>query len=57
MPEQETITAKVTPLTLELIRLISKRTGEKQYRVFERLAQQAYQKQETKPGPKRNGRK
>lgn len=33
------ITAKVTPRTLLLVRKIAAKTGEKQYAVFERLAE------------------
>lgn len=39
MVEAKTVTAKVTPRTLLLVRKISMRTGEKQYKVFERLAE------------------
>lgn len=39
MVEAKTVTAKVTPRTLVLVRKISAKTGEKQYKIFERMAE------------------
>jgi hypothetical protein len=39
MVEKKTITAKVTPRALLLVRKIAAKTGEKQYAVIERLAE------------------
>lgn len=39
MAAVKTVTVKVTPRTLALVHKISARTGEKQYRVFERAVE------------------
>lgn len=44
MAETKIVTAKVTRRTLELVRQIAARTGEKQYAVLERLADSEYKR-------------
>ena len=48
MVEKKTITAKVTPRTLLLVRKIAAKTGEKQYAVLERLVEAEMQFQRQK---------
>ena len=42
MAETKTVTVKVTPRTLNLVRKIAAKTGEKQYAVFERLVEKGW---------------
>jgi len=44
MTTETLITTKITPRTLMLVRKIAEKTGEKQYRLLERLVSAAYQR-------------
>jgi len=44
MTTEPLITTKITPRTLMLVRKIAEKTGEKQYRLLERLVSAAYQR-------------
>ena len=53
MVEAKTVTTKVTPRTLLLARKISAKTGEKLYKVLERMVEAGYQNHVIKNGAKK----
>jgi hypothetical protein len=53
MPQELTFTsARVTPDTLECLRQIAERTGEKQYRVLQRIAREELERIVQRPTTK-----
>ena len=50
------ITMKVTPVALQMLRLIADHTGEKQYRVVERVLRQELVKLQEVPQPTLKGK-